>query len=388
MRHLESLENRTLFSATPVAVTMLLAEAKLISADDRAVLIADAAGIRAVTAAVRVAKQVKPDAVGLKALTKANAADLIAIARSIRTVDLAVTTDTKRLLSAGTALAKRPTNAKLSTQVSTLKAKLLSDASAAIAALTTADARLAFDDNGASSNLPDVVSSANQVFDGGFEVPDVGSGGPSDGYPGSGALLYFASGSDSFSSIPLSGTTLDGAWHVQTGSVDQVGTPLWSAAEGTQSIDLDGINAGALYQDVPTVVGQQYTLSFELAGNPGGTEPKIVQVSAGSSTQQFSFDATNQTFSQMGWTEQTLSFTATSASTRVLFSSQDAASSVQGPALDDVIVTSAAPTSAQPKISAAVTSYQTTLAAEVQKLNRDSYTALTLDADNVASLYA
>jgi choice-of-anchor C domain-containing protein len=387
MRHIESLEQRALFSVAPAAVATLLAQAKVIAADDRAALIADAAGIRAITAAVRVTKQIKPDAVAMRALTKANAADLVAITRSIRTVNLAVSTDTRRLFSAGALLARRPTNAKLFAQVSTIKAKLLTDASAAITALTSADAKLAFDDNGTSSNLPDVVSAANQVFDGGFEVPDAGSGGPSDGYPGSGALLYFASGSDSYPSIPVTGATLDGAWHVESGSVDQVGPPLWVAAEGTQSIDLDGINAGALYQDVPTVAGQQYTLSFDLAGNPGGIEPKVVQVTAGPSTQQFSFDATGKTFSRMGWIAQTLTFTATSASTRVLFSSQDVSSSVEGPAIDDVIVASAEPTSAQPTISAAVTSYQTNLAAAVQKLNRDVYTALTLDADNVAALY-
>jgi len=387
MTRIETLENRTLFSATPVAVTTLLAQAKVIATDDGAALVADAAGVKAIAAAVRAAKLTKSYAAGSKTLNKVNATDLAAITRSMKTVNLAVTTDTKKLFVAGTALTKRPTNAKLFAEVATLKDKLLADASAAISALTAADSKLVFDDNSASSNLPGVVSSANQVFDGGFEVPDVGSGGPADGYPGSGALLYFASGSDDYPSIPLSGTTLDGAWHVESGSIDLVGTPIWTAAEGTQSIDLDGINAGALYQDVPTVVGQQYTMSFDLAGNPGGDEPKVVQVTAGPTTQQFSFDATDQSASQMGWTGQTLTFTATASSTRILFNSLDAANSVTGPAIDDVIVTSAAPASAQPGISSAVTAFQTNLAAKLQKLNSDAYTALTFDADNVTALY-
>ena len=43
---------------------------------------------------------------------------------------------------------------------------------------------------------------------------------------------------------------------------------LWTASDGTQSMDLSSNPGGAIYQDVPTVPGQQYFLHFALSGDP------------------------------------------------------------------------------------------------------------------------
>jgi len=67
--------------------------------------------------------------------------------------------------------------------------------------------------------------------------------------------------------------TTFGPWTIPTvegiseSSVDVVKT-TWPAATGAQSIDLDGVARGAIYQDLPTTPWQLYNLGFYLAGNP------------------------------------------------------------------------------------------------------------------------
>jgi hypothetical protein len=69
-------------------------------------------------------------------------------------------------------------------------------------------------------------------------------------------------------------------WTVGKGSVDIVsdgygqpprfGLEAWPAAEGHQSVDLNGFEPGSIYQDIPTTKGAVYNLSFALSGNPIG----------------------------------------------------------------------------------------------------------------------
>jgi choice-of-anchor C domain-containing protein len=134
----------------------------------------------------------------------------------------------------------------------------------------------------------------------------------------------------------VNSTTIPG-WTVSTGSVDWIGT-YWSAPGG-QSVDLDGNSPGAISQNIPTVAGQTYWLSFWLAGNPdGGPVVKTLAVTVGADPSHiFTFDTTGKTKTDMGWEHLGFSFTGPGGSTIITFASNDVASP-WGPALADVRV--------------------------------------------------
>ena len=89
--------------------------------------------------------------------------------------------------------------------------------------------------------------------------------------------------------------------------------------------------------------GQNYVLSFFMAGNPEGNGiygvPNLrpMQVSIGSDSQTFTFNETGFTASNMGWTQNTLDFTATDSTMTLTFESQVVG--WYGPALDNVSIT-------------------------------------------------
>jgi choice-of-anchor C domain-containing protein len=152
------------------------------------------------------------------------------------------------------------------------------------------------------------------IPNGGFEQPDI-----------TGSSWYWFG----------AGATI-GPWVVESGSVDIVS--MWQNAEGVQSLDLCGSGPGAVYQDVPTVPGQVYTLRFALSGNPEvrGTD-RVKQVTVdvnGAPLQMLSFDTTGRTFDNMGWEYHEYAITATSETTRVRFSGLN--NTDTGPAIDDV----------------------------------------------------
>ncbi|MGP3928307.1 choice-of-anchor C family protein [Streptomyces sp. 8N616] len=133
------------------------------------------------------------------------------------------------------------------------------------------------------------------------------------------------------------GDSFDG-WQVTSGTVDLVGQ-RWQAADGTQSVDLNGWAQGTLSQTFPTNPGDEYVVSYSLAGNPeiGGPALRTGQVLVdGQSIQEFSFDTTGSTPSLMGWVTKTVSFQATSASTILAFTSTNGGP--YGPAIDNVKV--------------------------------------------------
>ena len=102
-------------------------------------------------------------------------------------------------------------------------------------------------------------------------------------------------------------------------------------------------SAGGIQQTFDTVIGTIYTVSFDLAGNPAGS-PRIknVDVSAtGGVTTNYTFDTSGKSFSNMGWVTHNYSFTATSTSTTLSFTSLDG--TPFGPALDNVRVATAVP---------------------------------------------
>ncbi|PKW16197.1 choice-of-anchor C domain-containing protein [Saccharopolyspora spinosa] len=135
-----------------------------------------------------------------------------------------------------------------------------------------------------------------------------------------------------------------GAWRVTSGNVDLIGAGYWQAAEGDQSVDLNGTNAGAVSQTFTTVPGTTYMVTYSLAGNPEGS-PNLktgkVLVS-GQNFQDFSFDTTGKTTTNMGYVRRQVTFVATSTSTTLTFTSTTP-NSAWGPVIDDVTVKACPP---------------------------------------------
>jgi len=130
-------------------------------------------------------------------------------------------------------------------------------------------------------------------------------------------------------------------WAVGGDSVDLIGT-YWTSASGAQSLDLNGAAPGSVSQTLATVVGQQYTLSFSLAGNPVVNAPdpaiKGLTVTAGSDlSKSLTFDTTGHTTSDLGWITKSYTFTASSTSTVLSFASTIPGHT--GAAIDNVSVT-------------------------------------------------
>jgi hypothetical protein len=138
-------------------------------------------------------------------------------------------------------------------------------------------------------------------------------------------------------------------WSVYSGSVDLVGSAIWTSSSGSYSVDLDGNAPGGISQLFATVAGQTYSLAFDLSGNPqcngssssgtggnGETKSVLVNIFDGTSgsvfsSQTYTFSTASNTTSNMGWITKTVSFTASSGSAKIALASQDLASSRCGP---------------------------------------------------------
>jgi len=152
-----------------------------------------------------------------------------------------------------------------------------------------------------------------------------------------------------FVGLPGDSEALTGWTVVGSGSrvVDYIGL-RFDTPYGDRSVDLDGyylnqIGNGGITQDIATVAGGVYELSFALAGNPeAGPSLKTMTVSAGNMVDVlFSFDTTGYTMQNMGWTTESLTFTALSGTTTLLFQSTTNAPGYPigyGPMLDNVSV--------------------------------------------------
>ncbi|MFE3499878.1 choice-of-anchor C family protein [Kitasatospora sp. NPDC059160] len=136
---------------------------------------------------------------------------------------------------------------------------------------------------------------------------------------------------------PVTGQSI-GPWLVTSGSVDLIGAGFWQAAEGDQSVDLNGADSGAIAQTFTTIPGATYSVSYALAGNPGGgpalrTGRVLID---GQDFQDFSFDVTGKTRAAMGYVGRQFSFVAYNSSTTLTFEST--VRGAFGPVLDDVQV--------------------------------------------------
>ena len=95
--------------------------------------------------------------------------------------------------------------------------------------------------------------------------PAIAFTGPTNGSFETGTYVDGGSG---FEQLNAGDTSIDG-WTVDSGSVDWIGT-YWPAQDGSMSIDLSGADAGTLSQVLATTIGNTYTVSFALSGNPAG----------------------------------------------------------------------------------------------------------------------
>jgi choice-of-anchor C domain-containing protein len=132
-----------------------------------------------------------------------------------------------------------------------------------------------------------------------------------------------------------------GVWTITRGDVHLIGAGFWQAAEGVQSIDLDGGLQGAVATTIATVPLVTYKISYRLAGNPAaGPTIKTGQVLVnGQSVQNFSFDITGKTFANMGYVQKSFLILTLGHSVTLGFSSTTTPSGF-GPVLDKVVVQS------------------------------------------------
>ena len=129
------------------------------------------------------------------------------------------------------------------------------------------------------TSTPTVAINMNTsvVFNGSFEVPLTNA--PSD--------TYYA------------GSTF-GGWSVESGSIDHISA--WQAAEGNQSVDLSGVGAGAIYQDLPTSAGENYSMRIALSANPESPSARQIEIWFGDQlVDTVSIDNSGLSPSDMNW---------------------------------------------------------------------------------------
>ena len=164
-----------------------------------------------------------------------------------------------------------------------------------------------------------------------------------------GSFENIAGSTTSFLTVDAGDSTTINDWTVVTpsvyggggGSVDVVSNDYWNAEDGNYSIDLAGTTGvpGGLYQDVATTPGVEYSLSFYSAVNgdesPGNNHTMGVTVNG---TTVDTVQAVGQG-RPLVWVPNTVTFTATSATSRIEFDDTTPTDQNQGPALDNVSLT-------------------------------------------------
>jgi hypothetical protein len=178
----------------------------------------------------------------------------------------------------------------------------------------------------------------NLVVNCSFELPAVAAGTFTGIAPGSG-LNGWTVGRTLTDGLGMPGDKVD---LVHGAAFD--GYPVYDAQ---QSLDLNHLTYGGVYQDVPSTPGEAYVLSFWMSGLPENsidncfaTHRKTVKVVAGESEQTFEFDP-DPGASPLGnqdFVENTLVFTGRvgASTTRVAINSTS--SGCAGPVIDNVVV--------------------------------------------------
>lgn len=148
-----------------------------------------------------------------------------------------------------------------------------------------------------------------------------------------------------FTTLTAGNTSITG-WVVGGTTIDYIGS-YWVAADGSRSLDLNGLGVGSISQTFDTVAGQTYRVSFAMAGNPAGG-PQFKTLASATNTTVYippPFDITGHTLADLGWVTQSFTFVANASSETLTFASLTFAPSGNptypfafGPALDNVAV--------------------------------------------------
>ncbi len=139
-----------------------------------------------------------------------------------------------------------------------------------------------------------------------------------------------------FSTLAAGSGAITG-WTVGGAGVDYIGG-YWTASDGVRSVDLSALSAGGVSQNITTVAGQKYKVTFDIAGNPdGGLGNRIMVITTNGFNPQinnFAVGAAN-THLNMGWESRSYTFIAGPGSvTNLAFASAEY--NPYGPALDNV----------------------------------------------------
>lgn len=75
--------------------------------------------------------------------------------------------------------------------------------------------------------------------------------------------------------IGLSGSPAGFGWVISSGNVEVISSTLWSPSDGSQSLDLNGDQPGAIYQDFTFPSAGLWAIKFDMSANPGDINIQI-----------------------------------------------------------------------------------------------------------------
>jgi choice-of-anchor C domain-containing protein len=143
---------------------------------------------------------------------------------------------------------------------------------------------------------------------------------------------------DLWHTMPVGSMKIKG-WKTTRGKIDYIGGQ-WTAADGKRSIDLHGSPGfGGIKQRLNVKKGKVYTVTFQMAGTPGGVpSEKSLWVEAAGAKKKFAFDSKGKTKDKMGWESVKWEFTADDDVVELEFYTAETEDENQGPVIDDVSV--------------------------------------------------
>lgn len=141
----------------------------------------------------------------------------------------------------------------------------------------------------------------------------------------------------SFTTLGAGDSTSITGWTVGDAGVDYIGT-YWTASDGSRSLDMSALGSGSVSQALSGLtIGQQYTVTFDIAGNPAGDPAdKDLLVSTNLGGVLYTFNTAGATTGAMGWVHESYVFVATATTDVLSFLSQT--NTAFGPALDNVAI--------------------------------------------------
>ena len=199
--------------------------------------------------------------------------------------------------------------------------------------------------NGYGPVIDDITVSRKVMFAESFETPLLNTTNFPE-YNGKWVNYGVATaGYDTGANAPVGTTFVGGSglqWSATLGNIDLVDASNFEAADGSQSINLNGFEQGALATSVVFPAAGNYTLVFALSKNPTGVAEAIVEVSVDDvevTGSPFSFDS-SVTAESMNYRYVSVSFSVATAGTRTLqFKSLNTGSpNGYGPVIDDITV--------------------------------------------------